>query len=138
MPDKFEQHCIVELFGHNIIAGLVSEQTIGGQSFVRVDVPASETQKAFTKFFGAGAIYAMTPCDEATCQAAVEGLRTRPIETYKLNLPQLRAPDPDEETEKYIQQREHEWEEKELERSRFEQDMSEQFESDFLDDEEPF
>ncbi len=39
MADKFEQFAIVELFGHQIIAGLVSEQVIGGQGFVRVDVP---------------------------------------------------------------------------------------------------
>ena len=30
---------IVEIFGHQRIAGFLSEQTIGGQSFVRVDVP---------------------------------------------------------------------------------------------------
>lgn len=37
---KFESWCIVELFGHQRIAGLVTEQTIGGCNFVRVDVPA--------------------------------------------------------------------------------------------------
>lgn len=95
MADKFEQWCIVELFGHNIMAGLVSEQVIGGQSFVRVDVPATADQPAFTKFFGSGAIYAMTPTDETTARAAVVGLRQRPIETYKLNLPQLQAPSRD-------------------------------------------
>lgn len=95
MADKFEQWCIVELFGHNIMAGLVSEQVIGGQSFVRVDVPATADQPAFTKFFGSGAIYAMTPTDETTARAAVVGLRQRPIETYKLNLPQLQSPSRD-------------------------------------------
>ena len=39
MTDKFDHWCIVELFGHNQIAGKVTEQAIGGQSFVRVDVP---------------------------------------------------------------------------------------------------
>ena len=37
----FEQTCIVELMGHNMIAGKVTEQTIGGQGFVRVDVPVA-------------------------------------------------------------------------------------------------
>lgn len=38
---KFETHAIVELFGHNQIAGKVTEQTISGQSFFRIDVPAT-------------------------------------------------------------------------------------------------
>lgn len=42
MSEKFEQFAVVELFGHQIIAGKVSEQVIGGQGFVRVDVPAIE------------------------------------------------------------------------------------------------
>lgn len=39
MSEKFEQWAIVDLFGHTRIAGKVSEQVIGGCSFVRVDVP---------------------------------------------------------------------------------------------------
>lgn len=66
MADKFEQWAVVELFGHQVIAGMVSEQVIGGQGFVRVDVPAVNGSQAFTKFYGAGAIYAISPCDEAT------------------------------------------------------------------------
>ena len=83
---SFETFGILELFGHMIIAGKISEQTIGGQGFVRVDVPAIEGQKAYTKYYGAGAIYAITPTDEATAIAAANGLRAKPIETYKLNL----------------------------------------------------
>jgi len=91
MAETFEQFAIVELFGHQIMAGKVSEQMIGGQGFVRVDVPAIDGQDSFTKFYGAGAIYAITPCDEETMQAAVIGLKRRPIEVWKLNLPQLPA-----------------------------------------------
>jgi hypothetical protein len=68
----FKQHCIVELFGHQVIAGLVSEQQIGGTSFVRVDVPETKARPAFTKFFGSNAIYAITPVDEATAKQAAE------------------------------------------------------------------
>jgi hypothetical protein len=89
MTEKFEQFAIVELFGHQIIAGKVSGQVIGGQGFVRVDVPAVDGQDGFTKFYGAGAIYAITPCDEDTALAAVVGLKGKPIEVWKLNLPQL-------------------------------------------------
>jgi len=85
----FEQTCIVELMGHNMIAGKVTEQTIGGQGFVRVDVPELEGVKGFTKFYGPGAIYAITPTDEATMLAAVKGLRIKPVEPWKLNIPQI-------------------------------------------------
>ncbi len=99
MTEKFEQHAIVELMGHGIIAGLVSEQAIGGQAFVRVDVPATNNQPAFTKFFSSGAIYCITPTDEETAYLAVDGLRAKPIEVYKLNLPQLRQPIENDEQE---------------------------------------
>jgi hypothetical protein len=67
---KFEEWAVVELFGHQRIAGKVSEATIGGSSFVRVDVPATANKPAYTKFFGNGAIYAMTPCDEELARIA--------------------------------------------------------------------
>ncbi len=89
MADAFEQFAIVELFGHQVIAGKVTEQIIGGQGFVRVDVPALDSQEAFTKFYGAGAIYAITPCDEKTMNAAVQGLHKKPIELWTINVPQL-------------------------------------------------
>jgi hypothetical protein len=44
----FETFAIVELFGHSIISGKVSEQVIGGASFVRVDVPAVDGTEAYT------------------------------------------------------------------------------------------
>jgi len=80
----FKQFCIVELFGHSVIAGLVSEQTIGGTSFVRVDVPETAQRKGYTKLFGAGAIYAMTPVDEATALAAAKAYSQAPIQEYQL------------------------------------------------------
>lgn len=40
---------IVELFGHSKIAGEISEQTIAGGPFLRVDVPETERESAFTR-----------------------------------------------------------------------------------------
>ena len=79
---KFEQYAIVELFGHNQIAGLVTEQSIGGSSFVRVDVPEIDGMPGFTKLYGQGAIYAMTPVDKETATAAAKAYHSRPIELW--------------------------------------------------------
>lgn len=92
MTEPFEQFAIVELFGHSVIAGKVSEQVVGGTSFVRVDVPAINGQEAYTKLYGSGAIYCITPTDETTALAAAQGLRQKPIDVWKLNLPQLQVP----------------------------------------------
>ena len=82
MTDRFEQWAIVELFGHTKIAGKVSEQVIGGCSFVRVDVPAVNAQQSYTKLYGQGAIYAMTFVDEETAAAAAKAMRQEPIDSW--------------------------------------------------------
>lgn len=87
----FEHHCIIELMGHQRIAGLVTEQEIGGQSFIRVDVPAVDGIPAFTKILSSNAIYSITPVDEATCLASVQRDRVRPIVIWgmQFNAPEL-------------------------------------------------
>ena len=75
----FEGWMILELFGHNMIAGFVSEQSIGGAAFIRVDVPALDGKEGFTKFFNGSAIYAMTPTTEVVATQAAENLAVRPI-----------------------------------------------------------
>ncbi|POR52796.1 hypothetical protein B0G62_10493 [Paraburkholderia eburnea] len=87
---KFEQWALVELFGHQRIAGRVSDLTVGGQSFVRVDVPACEATddepalQPFTKAFGPGAIYGITFLDEGAARMFVRQLRVQPIGTWEL------------------------------------------------------
>lgn len=81
---KFEQWAILEIMGHNRFAGLVSEETIGGASFVRVDVPEAEGVPAFTKFFGASSIYCITPVAEEIARGVARASQKRPIEVYDL------------------------------------------------------
>jgi hypothetical protein len=97
MPEpSFDQFCIVELFGHSRIAGRVTEQVIGGQGFVRVDVPElskdryNEETPAFTRLYGPGAIYSITPVDEETARQAALSMRVAPVNVY-LAAPQLAA-----------------------------------------------
>ncbi len=78
------QWAVVELFGHQRIAGLLSEQTIGGCQFLRVDVPDSGDQKGFTKLYGQGAIYGITFVEEAIARELAGRVRARPVEVYEV------------------------------------------------------
>lgn len=77
-----ETWAIVELFGHNTVAGYISEQTIAGNAMLRIDVPEVGERPAYTKYYGATAVYGITPCDENAARIAANNLRTRPIELW--------------------------------------------------------
>lgn len=82
ISDKFKEWAIIDLFGHQQIAGRISEQQIGGSSFVRVDVPGIGEQKPFTKLYGPGAIYSITITDEATATAAANYYKPVPMNQW--------------------------------------------------------
>ena len=91
----FESWAIVEIMGHKRFAGLVTEQSIGGTSFVRIDVPEVTTDggtalPAFSKLFGAQAVYCISPCTEETARAFARSFRSRAFELYEA--PRLEAP----------------------------------------------
>lgn len=87
----FDAWCIVEIFGHQQLAGRVTEQTVAGQGFVRVDVPSVNDQPSFTRLFGPGAIYSIIPTTEAIATAFVARNVGAPIHPWQLDLPQLPA-----------------------------------------------
>ena len=89
--EKFDSWAIVEIFGHTQIAGKVTEATIGGCAFVRIDVPECGEHKAFTKFYGNGAIYSMTPCSEEAALVALTHIRPSPVNVWMPELKQLPA-----------------------------------------------
>jgi len=84
--EKFDSWAIVEIFGHQTFAGRVTEQAIGGASFVRVDVPGvdgpPDGSTAYTKLFGAAAIYSITPVSEELARKAVKACHSEPISVY--------------------------------------------------------
>ena len=84
---KFQTWAIIDLFGHTSYAGLVSEATIGGCSFLRLDVPPEEGKIGFTKFLGNGAIYSMSPCTEEVARAFIRRHAAAPITVY---MPEIR------------------------------------------------
>lgn len=76
---------LVEIYGHQRIVGHVTADPIELPGMIRVDVPdllkdGKVIRPGFTRYFGKGAIYALTPCDEATVRNLlphVDGLPAR-------------------------------------------------------------
>ena len=90
---KFEAWGLLELFGHQRIAGKLSEETIGGCHFIRIDVPAlpavgrnafETATPAYTRYFTQGAIYSMTPTSEAVAHAMAANLRVEPVHAWEI------------------------------------------------------
>lgn len=77
----FEAWGVVDLFGHIRLAGRISEQAIGGETFIRVDVPNSD-ETFHTRLFGKGAIYSMSLTDEPIAREYAKRSGTRPVSAY--------------------------------------------------------
>lgn len=83
----FNEWALVELFGHQKIVGKVTEATLAGGAFLRVDVPAFNGQPGFTRFYGPGAIYSINPVTEEIARGLMERYRNEPVSRFEL--PQL-------------------------------------------------
>lgn len=72
MTEQFEEWAIVELMGHRRLAGHVSDVPMFGTSMLRLRVPAKDPAGGWRaeQFYGAPAIYCVTPCDEDTARKA--------------------------------------------------------------------
>jgi hypothetical protein len=76
----FETWAIVEVKGFTTYAGLVTEATIAGHGFLRVDVPAASPGKpAFTKYISPTAVHCITPTDEESVKLMVLRLSAEAI-----------------------------------------------------------
>jgi len=82
--EVFKQWAVLELFGHQRLVGSVTEMTIAGQGFIRVDVPAVKERPGFTRFFGPSAVYAISPIAEELARAYAAAHDQAPIAAYEV------------------------------------------------------
>lgn len=82
--DTFSTWAIVELFGHQQIAGEVNEYIIGSSTWIRVTVPATENQEPFDRFLNPSAIYAINPVDEEIAKMRANKLEVAPVSRWDL------------------------------------------------------
>ena len=80
--EKFDLWCMVELFGHQRIAGRCTEQNVAGTNMLRVDIPETKNQPAFTRFFSSGAIYAINPVSEEVAGHLAESFELSPVSIW--------------------------------------------------------
>ena len=76
MPQQtYEGWAVLELMGHRERPGYVKEVEIAGGKMLRIDIPVSKDDAGndvtVTEFYGAGAIYCMTPCSEEIARGRV-------------------------------------------------------------------
>lgn len=84
---SFSEWCLVELFGHQKIVGKVTEATMAGGAFLRVDVPSFNGEAAFTRFYGPSAIYSISPITEDIARDLIATYRHEPVSRF--DLPQI-------------------------------------------------
>jgi hypothetical protein len=82
MAEKFEAWGLVELMGHQRVAGQLSEQPLGGGNLLRVDIPNGDGFR--TAYYGASAIYAVHITDEAAARKLAGNLGSKPPYAYEL------------------------------------------------------
>lgn len=82
--EKFDLWCMVELFGHQKIAGRCTEQNVAGTNMLRIDVSETSSQPAFTRFLSSGAIYAINPVTEDVAKQLAENFQVGPVTTWEI------------------------------------------------------
>lgn len=82
--EQTELFAIVELFGHTRVAGKVSEYQIGGASFIRIDVPETELQPAFSRIVHPNAVYAINPTTEEVVIQAAKMYDQKPLDAWDI------------------------------------------------------
>lgn len=116
----FEGWAILELMGHRKLAGFLSEQAIGGASFVRIDVPKAPPNPsldlralgdaeraaeawAVTQFYAPSAVYCITPTTEDLARKVAAGAQPTPVTRYELPAatPRARRDDDSDDNDAY-------------------------------------
>ncbi len=96
----FDEWAIVEVMGHQRYAGRVTEQTIGGAAFIRIDVPVCGNVAAYSKLLSPSAIFSITPTSESIARDAVKHFRSPPLSIFDFDF-QPRLPGLQDDADAY-------------------------------------
>lgn len=79
----YEGYAILELMGHRRLCGRLSEATIAGAAFIRIDVPDAEGLET-TQFYAPQSVYCITPTTEDVVRRAAKTNSVQPVSAYEL------------------------------------------------------
>lgn len=84
--DEFEFWAVIELFGHQKIAGRLTEKPKGSVIFFQIDVPDGAGQTRYSRIINASSIYAINPTDKETVLRICE---QEPFDTNRPAIPYI-------------------------------------------------
>lgn len=84
MDQKLELFAIVELFGHQRMAGKITEQTVGSSTFIRIDVPEIKSRPSFSRIVNPSAVYAINPVTEEVALHMANQFEVKPLESWDI------------------------------------------------------
>lgn len=110
-PQNFEAFAIIELFGHNKLAGKCTEQNVAGTNFLRVDVPKTSLHPPYSRLLNHAAIYAINPVTEEVSSAFAEKIQVATLTAWDIREHNVMAKKMDEDQKLLSQQIQNEIEE---------------------------
>jgi hypothetical protein len=91
---KLDTWAIIELMGHQKIAGRLTERSVAGGGFIQVDVPPVGDQPGWSRLISPSAVYAINPVNQEAAVAVAARLQAVPVQPYEMHPPQLSGPGP--------------------------------------------
>jgi len=80
----FDQWAIIDLFGHQRIAGHITEAQIAGQGFIRVDVPGPDGETLWSRFLNPSAVYGISPVSMEVALKSAAMFSEPPVHPWEL------------------------------------------------------
>jgi hypothetical protein len=87
--DEGGQWVILELFGHKVIAGYMRRDETLGTPLLRLDVPETPTQAAFSRHYNPTAVYSISYVSEDVARRVSNSLAPSPITVYMPDLSEI-------------------------------------------------
>ena len=82
MTEDTQLWAVVELFGHQVIAGAISKVEPYGTPMIQIDVPAIDAQPAFSKLYNPTAVYGISYVSQEIAVMAAREARHKPVAVY--------------------------------------------------------